>query len=108
MKLILAFVQDRDAPRLVSALTKRNFRATMLASTGGFLRRGNTTIASGIDDNDVSEWIKLAEIHCCERMEPVMYGHDPDLIPWYPPGLLEVPVGGAVIFVLNVERFEQL
>ncbi len=108
MKLIVAFVQDRDAPALVSALTKRNFRATMVASTGGFLRRGNTTIASGVDDEDVPAWIEIADTHCCERMAPVVYAHDPDLIPWYPPDLLEVRVGGAVIFVLNVDRFEQI
>lgn len=43
MKLVVAVIQDQDSNRLSNALTKYNFRATKLASTGGFLRSGNTT-----------------------------------------------------------------
>ena len=51
MKLIVAVVQDQDSNRLSNALTKAKFRATKLASTGGFLRSGNTTFLIGTDDS---------------------------------------------------------
>ena len=44
MKLIVAIVQDEDAGRLVSALMDKGFGVTKLATTGGFLRAGNTTL----------------------------------------------------------------
>ena len=51
MKLVVAVVQDQDSNRLSNALTKTKFRATKLASTGGFLRSGNTTFLIGTDDS---------------------------------------------------------
>lgn len=53
MKLIVAIIQDKDSNRLSSALVKANFRATKLASTGGFLKAGNTTFMIGVDDGQV-------------------------------------------------------
>ena len=47
MKLVVAIVQDQDAPNLVENLTEKEFRVTKLASTGGFLKAGNTTLLSG-------------------------------------------------------------
>ena len=55
MKLVVAVVQDQDSNRLSNALTKNNFRATKLASTGGFLRSGNTTFLIGVDDTSNSK-----------------------------------------------------
>lgn len=43
MKMIIAIVQDQDSQELSDKLVKHNFRATKLATTGGFLRAGNTT-----------------------------------------------------------------
>ncbi|MBP3652308.1 MAG: cyclic-di-AMP receptor, partial [Clostridia bacterium] len=51
MKLIIAIVQDEDASRLVSKLMAEGFGATKLATTGGFLRSGNTTLLTGVDDD---------------------------------------------------------
>ncbi|MFL6516563.1 MAG: cyclic-di-AMP receptor, partial [Bacillus sp. (in: firmicutes)] len=50
MKLIIAVVQDQDSNRLSKALVDNNFRATKLASTGGFLKSGNTTFMIGTED----------------------------------------------------------
>ncbi|RCK09572.1 hypothetical protein DT075_39610 [Bacillus licheniformis] len=57
MKLIIAVVQDQDSNRLLKALTDHNFRVTKLASTGGFLKSGNTTFMLGVDD------IRVDKIH---------------------------------------------
>ena len=48
MKLVIAIVQDEDAGRVVSALMDKGFGVTKLATTGGFLRAGNTTLISGV------------------------------------------------------------
>ncbi|MCE3399510.1 cyclic-di-AMP receptor, partial [Staphylococcus aureus] len=50
MKMIIAIVQDQDSQELSDQLVKNNFRATKLATTGGFLRAGNTTFLCGVND----------------------------------------------------------
>ncbi|HEY8345698.1 MAG TPA: cyclic-di-AMP receptor [Symbiobacteriaceae bacterium] len=108
MKLVVAVIQDKDAPRLLEALTKEGFRATKLASTGGFLREGNTTLLVGVEDEQVERVVHLIKNTCRAREQLVtplapMGGPADTYIP-YP---VEVLVGGATVFVLNVERFEK-
>ena len=55
MKLIVAIVQDEDAGRVVSALMDKGFGVTKLATTGGFLRAGNTTLISGVEDEKLDD-----------------------------------------------------
>jgi uncharacterized protein YaaQ len=109
MKLLIAVVQDQDATRLLQVLMEKGFSATKLASTGGFLREGNTTLLLGVDDDRIEEVIDLVRNTCKTREQfitPMLdvskpmnpYVHQP----------IEVSVGGATIFVLNVERFEKV
>lgn len=107
MKLVIAVVQDKDSNRLSAALIKEGFRATKLASTGGFLRAGNTTFMVGIEDARADEVIQIIKANCKVRdqlVTPVspMGGTADSYIP-FP---VEVQVGGAAVFVLPVERFE--
>ncbi|MEW6523936.1 MAG: cyclic-di-AMP receptor [Bacillota bacterium] len=109
MKLIVAVVQDKDAPRLVEALVQKGFRSTKLASTGGFLREGNTTLLVGTEDHQVSNVINVIKKTCHSREQLVtplapVSGPSDSYVP-YP---VEVQVGGATIFVLQVERFEKV
>lgn len=106
MKMVIAVVQDQDSNRLSNALTKATFRATKLASTGGFLRSGNTTFLIGTDDEKVSDLLNLIRENCRARdqlVAPVspMGGNADAYIP-YP---VEVEVGGATVFVLPIEQF---
>ncbi|AXI00706.1 hypothetical protein DV702_13865 [Sporosarcina sp. PTS2304] len=106
MKLIVAVVQDQDSNRLSSALTKSDFRNTKLASTGGFLRAGNTTFLMGVEDELVSKALDLIRENCRSRDQMVapvspMGGNADSYIP-YP---IEVEVGGATVFVLPIEQF---
>lgn len=106
MKLVVAVVQDQDSNRLSNALTKNDFRATKLASTGGFLRSGNTTFLVGVEDDLVPELLDLIKDNCRSRDQMVapvspMGGNADSYIP-YP---VEVEVGGATIFVLPIEQF---
>ncbi|MED3653755.1 cyclic-di-AMP receptor [Heyndrickxia sporothermodurans] len=108
MKLILAVVQDQDSARLMNAMVDHNFRVTKLASTGGFLKSGNMTIMIGTEDIRVEKALQVIRDNCKSReqlMAPVspMGGNADSYIP-YP---VEVEVGGATVFVLPVERFEQ-
>ena len=108
MKLVVAVVQDQDSNRLSNALTKNDFRATKLASTGGFLRSGNTTFLIGVDDSRVPKLMDLIRDNCRAREQMVAPvsprgGNADSYIP-YP---VEVEVGGATIFVLPIEQFQQ-
>jgi uncharacterized protein YaaQ len=107
MKLVIAIVQDKDSNRLSNALIKEGFRATKLASTGGFLRAGNTTFMIGIEDERISDVMQVIKANCKIREQMVtpvspMGGTTDSYIP-FP---VEVQVGGAAVFVLPVERFE--
>ncbi|MBS4175794.1 cyclic-di-AMP receptor [Bacillus sp. FJAT-49736] len=106
MKLILAVVQDQDSSRLMNAMVEHNFRVTKLASTGGFLKSGNTTFMIGTEDIRVEKALQVIKDNCKSReqlMAPVspMGGNADSYIP-YP---VEVEVGGATVFVLPVEQF---
>jgi uncharacterized protein YaaQ len=108
MKLVVAVIQDQDSNRLSNALTKHNFRATKLASTGGFLRSGNTTFLVGVDDERIPQLLDVIRDNCRSREQMVapvspLGGSADSYIP-YP---VEVEVGGATVFVLPIEQFQQ-
>ena len=105
MKLVVAVIQDQDSNRLASALTKNNFRATKLASTGGFLRSGNTTFLVGVEDQRIPQLLDIIRDNCRAREQMVtpvspLGGNADSYIP-YP---VEVEVGGATVFVLPIEQ----
>jgi uncharacterized protein YaaQ len=107
MKLVIAVVQDKDSNRLSNALVKDGYRATKLASTGGFLRAGNTTFMIGVETEKVNDVLNVIKANCKIREQLVtpvspMGGTTDSYIP-FP---VEVQVGGAAVFVLPVERFE--
>jgi len=107
MKLVIAVVQDKDSNRLSTALIQEGFRATKLASTGGFLRAGNTTFMIGIEDERVEDVLRVIRNNCKIREQfvtPVspMSGSTDSYMP-FP---VEVQVGGAAVWVLPVDRFE--
>jgi uncharacterized protein YaaQ len=110
MKLIVAIVQDVDSRPLLEALIVEGFRATKISTTGGFLVRGNASILIGVQDEQVETVLALLKKHCHARREfvsPVVpMGEAAAARHWVQP--LEVEVGGATVFVLNVEQFAQL
>lgn len=108
VKLVIAVIQDKDTGRLLEQLVAEGFRATKLASTGGFLREGNTTLIIGAEDDRVDAAIDVIKRTCRSREQLVTplspVGGPVDSYVPYP---IEVVVGGATIFVVNVERFEK-
>ncbi len=109
MKLIIAIVQDEDASRLISNLMSEGFGVTKLATTGGFLRSGNTTLLVGVEDDKFEGAMKVIE-RVCKSRKQIAASPSPvsGTMGVYVPYPVEVMVGGATIFVLNVEQFVKI
>jgi uncharacterized protein YaaQ len=106
VKLVLAVVQKKDSSGLQEALVKADFHVTKLASTGGFLRAGNTTFMIGTDDEKVEGLLELIHNHCRSRMQIMSPISSLDSITdGYMMQPVEVEVGGATVFVLDVDQF---
>ena len=108
IKLVLAIVQEKDAGRLIDTLTEEGINATTLASTGGFLREGNSTILIGVEDSQVEHALATIQ-RTSHRREQFVSPMPPAVEPvdsyvTYP---VKVEVGGAIVFVLQVERMER-
>lgn len=108
MKLIIAIVQDYDCDRLLRTVTAAGFGATRIASTGGFLRMRNTTVLLGVPDQEVGRCLDLIRSTCQSRLHRVPEAIVRDMIEWDSAGIAEVPVGGAVVFVANISRYERV
>ena len=106
MTLIIAIVQDEDASRLISTLMNEGYSVTKLATTGGFLRAGNTTLLLGGEDDRVKGALDVIEKVCKSRKQ---IATSPSPVAGtsgvYAPYPIEVVVGGATVFVLDVEQF---
>lgn len=107
MKLILAIISNDDAKACTSALNKASFHVTRLATTGGFLSAGNTTLIIGCDDKEIDKAIDIIGKESKRRKEaiPSTIMGDMANLASYP---VEVEVGGATIFVLDVDQFKKL
>jgi len=109
MKLILAVIQDANTSALMRVLKEQSIGVTKLASTGGFLREGNTTLMIGLNDEHLDHLKALMQRTCRTRTRLVT--------PYIPMGPqdegvgnepLEVTVGGGVLFVMGVQEFVKI
>lgn len=107
MKLIISIVSNDDASKVLKALVKKKYFVTKLATTGGFLMTGSTTFLTGCQDEEVDQIIQTIGAYSKTRSKIVpnsitsefgMFSSTP----------VEVTVGGATIFVVNVEQFVKL
>lgn len=105
VKLVLAVVEDDDAANLMDALIDAGVQATKLASTGGFLLRGNTTLLIGVDDERVSLVLDIVQRTCVRRRK--LMPHSSSEIPTSVTMPIEVESGGATVFVLSVDQFHK-
>ncbi|NLY66668.1 MAG: hypothetical protein GX069_03820 [Tissierellia bacterium] len=94
MKLIIAIIENEFTSKIIKSLTKNKYRTTKLSSTGGFLRSGNTTLLIGVEDEKVDDVIRLIEEECKDKK--VMNGQD------------EITVGGANLFILDMDSFKRI
>lgn len=88
MKMIIAIIRDHDNEPVSQALVASGFRVTRIASTGGFLRRGSSTLMIGVEDEKVEQAIQVLRDSTTPAEDP--------------------GVRRATLFVLNVEHFSQI
>jgi uncharacterized protein YaaQ len=88
MRLIIAIIKDEDNDTVSKALTEKEFRVTFIASTGGFLRSGRSTLLVGVEDDQVETALDIIRTNCRKREQ----GKEKR----------------ATIFVLKVDQFTQL
>lgn len=109
MKLVIAIVQDDDSLDLVETITDEGFRVTKLATTGGFLKSGNTTLLIGVEKDKVDKVISVIEGICKKRKElvstPSPINTNGGMYMSYP---IEIQVGGATVFVVDVDKFVKI
>ena len=108
MKLIMAIIHDEDAFQIIDLLNEAGYSVTKLASTGGFLRSGNTTIICGVEDEKAPELIGIIEKKCRSRKQITsVNATSMSATDNYIPYPVEVTVGGATVFVLDVAEFKK-
>lgn len=109
MKIVLAIIHDEDAFLVMDVLSNKGFSVTKLASTGGFLKAGNTTLLCGVDDDKVSEIVQIIESKSKSRKQITSVSPSQvSVTESYIPNPVEITVGGATIFVLEVSEFRKI
>jgi len=109
MKLVVGVVQDEDADVLAEALIAENFRLTRIRTSGGLLGQGNVSFLLGVVESQLGQLLSIVRRTCVTRTQyinpvpPVMEPGE-----FHMPYTVEVEVGGATVFVFDVERFERL
>lgn len=109
MKLVIAIVHDDDAADLLKNLTTSGYGVTKLATTGGFLKSGNTTLLIGVQKDKINDVMDIIK-DICKTRKGIISPPSPVLgaAGVYIPAPLEITIGGATVFVLDVENFEKI
>ena len=108
MKLIIAIVNNDDSSTVQSALTEGGFFVTKLATSGGFLKKGNTTFFVGTNDDKVDGAIEIIKANAKKRVEKEPTVPLTEMGEFFTPIMVDVLVGGATVFVVDVDRFEKI
>ena len=108
MKLLIGIVNNDDSNELLNEMNRSSFQATKLSTSGGFLKTGNVTFLVGVEDERVDELVSIFE-RCCSRRTQMV----PTAPPFIGEGFLsaapvEITIGGATIFVIDMEKFIKL
>jgi len=106
LKFCMVIVPARDGDRLMTRMSEESMRATRIGTTGGFLKRGSATIFSAIEESRVPELVALLHREFPEVTEQMPAASLPfmDDLDVSPSATVDVRVGGAVLFVLPLER----
>lgn len=104
MKLLLAIVNNDDAHFVNTSLTSEGFHITKISSTGGFLMNGNSTFILGVEENDVDRAIEIIKTHSKKREMSVPMSA-PGNINLFGTANAHVSVGGATVFIIDIEKY---
>ncbi|MEW8973834.1 MAG: cyclic-di-AMP receptor [Tissierellaceae bacterium] len=94
MKLVIAIIQDEYINKVIRALMEKKIRTTKLSSTGGFLKSGNTTLLIGTEEKDIPKIVEIIKAQC--KSTKVKEGDN------------EVTVGGANLFILDIDEYVKI
>ena len=103
--LLFAVVQEQDIDTATRALEQLGLPVVFLSSAGGFLGRRNATLLIGLREGKEEDAIKSLEESCRQRIEYLTLPLEGSPLPM--PAPVPVTVGGATVFALPVERFEE-
>ena len=109
MKMVMAVVRYQDSSALLDRLSQKGFASTITNSRGGYTHEGNATVFCGLEDEHLEEVLELIRDTCPSRTQyvtplpPVM-----ELGELHLPDPMEKNLGGATIFVMPIEHFEQV
>lgn len=107
MKLIVAVINNDDCPSVLSELTHKGYSATRLSTSGGFLKSGNSTLLIGTEDENVDNVIDIISEFSRKRTQ--MVSPSPSFMSeGFISRAVEVTVGGATVFVVDVDKFIKL
>jgi uncharacterized protein YaaQ len=104
--LMLAVLQEQDVETATRALESLRANVVYMASTGGFLGRRNATLLIGVPEGEEDKALKVLEMSCRQRVEYMTMPLEGSPMPMPTP--IPVTVGGATVFTLRVERFEEI
>ncbi|MBQ8182805.1 MAG: cyclic-di-AMP receptor [Clostridia bacterium] len=108
MKLIIGIVNNDDANHLLNEITRASFQATKLSTSGGFLKTGNATVLVGVEDEKTDDVINIFK-NCCSRRTQMVSTAPPFLGEGFINAVpVEVTIGGATLFVVDVEQFMKI
>lgn len=106
MKLCICIVHNRDKNRIIDALIEAGFKFTIIASTGGFLREGNTTLMIGCEEDQLESLQSVIQDECSARDQIINVApFDSTQSGGFLASPVKVPVGGAVVMILDMEQF---
>jgi uncharacterized protein YaaQ len=109
MKQIYDVVHCKDADNHRTAKHDSGYRTTQINSAGGFLRESNATFLVGVDNDAVQDVLRIVKQTCYTRTQyvnPLLPIMEPG--EFYMPNPVEVQVGGAAVFICNVNRYERI
>ena len=107
MKLIIAIINNDDSHTVLSELMNKGFYVTKLATKGGFLKAGNTTVLIGVEDEKKDQVLEIIGSHSKKRTAiiPAVQAFEDEIFVPHP---VKITVGGATVFVIDVEQFQKM
>ncbi len=108
MKLIIAVVNKDDSGKLTVNLNKAGFMSTKLSTTGGFLKAGNVTFLIGVEEEKVDSCLDIMRECCSKRTQMVSTGAGSHMDQFFTSLPVEITVGGATVFVVDIEKFVKM
>jgi uncharacterized protein YaaQ len=103
--MILAVIQEKDLDPSIRALEPLGAAVVYMSSTGGFLGRHNATLLIGLPQSRAAEVLSVLRTTCRQRVEFMTMPVEGAPMPM--PAPIPVTVGGATVFTLPVDRFEE-